>query len=96
MRKYLILALAAAALVAGCTDAQFAKFGALGDPARVTCFSGGVRVLDDFSTGKVSNSESSDGFYYKSRTTGRLQEASGDCQLDYGAERSVGFQPILP
>lgn len=95
MRKSFLLAAVAALSLAACTDAQTAKFGGLGDPARITCYSGGVKVFDDFSTGKVSNEEGSDGYYFKSATTGKLVEMSGDCRLIYNADKPADFKPIL-
>lgn len=81
-------------LVTGCTDAQRAKQAALGDPARVICFSGGRLTFDDFSTGKVENEEHSDGFYFVARSTNRLVSVSGDCNLDYGAEVPANYRPV--
>lgn len=81
--------------LAGCTDARWAKVGGYGDPARVTCYSGGVRVFDDFSTGKVSSEGDSDGYYFKSASTGKLIEMSGDCRLIYNASRPTNFRPVM-
>lgn len=83
-------------MLAACTDAQQAHIGAIGSPARITCYSGGHLVLDDFSTGKVANASESDGYEFKSVTTGRLQQASGDCQVDYGAKAPKGWKALLP
>lgn len=91
-----VSALGLAALATGCTDTQTAHWGALGSAARVTCYSGGYLVLDDFSTGKVANAGNSDGYEFKSQTTGRLQQASGDCQIDYGATNPEGWKATLP
>lgn len=97
MKKIALFAvLAAASLVSACTDASKAKFGALGDSARVICHSGGKVIFDDFSTGKVQNEESSDGYYFVARSTNRLVQTSGECNLDYGAKVPAGFQPIFP
>lgn len=95
------LRLAAAAIlglvaVTACTDARMAGFGAYGDPARVTCYSGGQKIFDDFSTGKVSSEEGSDGFYFVAASTNRLVSVSGDCILDYTSQRPAGFQPVRP
>lgn len=97
MKKLIILAAAALALTASaCTDTQMAHFGALGSEARVTCYSGGKLIFDDFSTGKVANANGSDGYEFKSRTTGRLEQASGDCVVDYGAQPKTGWVATLP
>lgn len=80
--------------IAACTDAHKAKFGAYGDSARVVCFSGGVKTFDDFSTGKVENEENSDGYAFVARSTNRLVQVSGDCNLDYGAKVPADFKPV--
>ena len=82
--------------VTGCTDTQRASLDAYGDSARVTCYSGGEVVADDFSTGKVANASNSDGYEFKSKTTGRLAQFSGDCVIDYGATPARGWQATLP
>jgi hypothetical protein len=84
-------------LVTGCTDTQQAHWGAIGSAARVTCYSGGKVILDDFSTGKVGkNGNGGDGYEFKSATTGRLQQANGDCVVDYGAKPGGDFHAVLP
>jgi hypothetical protein len=93
--KKIILMLALASLGA-CTDTQKAHFGALGNQARVTCYSGGKVIADDYSTGKVSNAGQSDGYEFKSITTGRLEQFSGDCIVDYGAQPTAAFKAVLP
>jgi hypothetical protein len=89
-------ALLAASPLAGCSDARIAKFQALGTPARVTCYSGGRVILDDFSTGKVLSESESDGIYFNSRTTGRLIETSADCVIDHMTTVPAGWTPVLP
>jgi len=98
MRK---LALFAAALVgsfalAGCSDAALSKWDAIGEPGRVTCYSGGELRFDDYSTGKIMNSEQSDGYYFRSATTGKLVESSGDCTIQYGVAPAEGWVATLP
>lgn len=44
----------------------------------------------------MANADGSDGYEFKSVTTGRLQQASGDCQVDYGARRPDGWKAVLP
>lgn len=87
-----ILALGVGAV--GCTQAEADySFSNYGKPARITCFSGGYITVDDFSTGKVSKHGESDGFYYTSQSTGRTQEITGDCSVDYGAPKPQGWTP---
>ena len=73
-------------LVAGCTDAGLGAFTTLGDKAEATCYSGGKEVFKAVSTGKVSNSTNSDGYFAKWRDPqGRefYAEISGTCIIKY-------------
>ena len=97
MKKLIFLATALTALaLAGCTDVQRAHYGAIGSEARVSCYSGGKLIADDFSTGKVQNAGQSDGYEFKSVTTGRLQQFTGACVVDYGASPKPGWVATLP
>lgn len=91
-----IILISLPAALAGCSDAGMAKFSALGTPARVTCYSGGRVILDDFSTGKVGQEHESDGIFFNSRTTGRLVETSADCVVDHMTDVPAGWTPVLP
>lgn len=73
-------------LIGGCTDAEVGKLRALGDPASVKCWSGGVVIFDGESTGKVESEESSDGYYFIDEKTGRPTEVSGNCVIIYGGD----------
>ena len=75
--KKLLLVAALALSLAACTDAARASWGAFGDEATVTCYSGGAVVYEDTSTGKVLGSES--GVIFKSKTTGRYVKTYADC-----------------
>ena len=79
MKYVLILTLAAI----GCTDAAFGKFTAIGDSATVECFSGGKLIGKWQSSGKVANSQQSDGYFFKDKNTGQFVEVSGNCILRY-------------
>lgn len=85
-----------ATALAACTDTQRSHSGAYGDTARVTCYSGGRLIADDFSTGKVSNASQSDGYELRSKTTNRLVQFTGDCVVDYGATPPAGWTATLP
>ena len=95
MRKSFLLVAAAALSLAACTDAQTGKFAALGDPARITCYSGGKVVFDDFSTGKVSPEDGGAGYYFRSATTGKLVEMTGDCRVIYDEQKPADFKPVM-
>ena len=82
--KNLILALTALTVV-GCTDAQQGKISALGGTASVLCYSGEKLIYQGESTGKVSNSESSDGYYFIDRADNKLKEVSGNCVITYNS-----------
>ena len=74
-----IFALIAVAGLAGCTDAERAAFGALGEESQVVCYSGGQPVFSQTSTGKVVQLEGSDGLVFKSKETGGYVRAFADC-----------------
>lgn len=95
LRKSFILAAVAALTLTACTDAQTAKFGGLGNPARITCYSGGKVVFDDFSTGKVSPEDGGAGYYFRSATTHKLVEMTGDCRVIYDEQKPANFTPVL-
>ena len=67
----------------GCTDAQMAKFGGLGNEAKVKCWSGGHVIYEGTSTGKVQSEANSDGYFFKDKASGKLMEVSGDCVITY-------------
>lgn len=76
MKKILMIAALALALTA-CTDAEVSSWGAYGDEATVTCYSGGQEVFKDTSTGKVEGT--GDGVQFRSQTTGRHVRTYADC-----------------
>lgn len=80
IQRSALLALAATDFFAlpSCTDAQRAKVGGLGDEFKVELYSGGKKVREWTSTGKVSNEENTDGYYFKDKDSGKLIEVSGD------------------
>jgi hypothetical protein len=62
-----------------CTDAQQAKLGAYGDTFKVEIVNcDGTITHSWISTGKVSNSENSDGYYFNDLKSGTLIEVSGN------------------
>lgn len=72
--------IAAALVIAGCTDAKRAELFAYGNEATVTCYSGGDTVFADTSTGKVQQIDGDgDGITFKSKATGRYVRAYADC-----------------
>jgi hypothetical protein len=93
MKRLLICAALAAAL-SGCTAADNAYTFNYGNPGRVTCYAVAGPWFDDYSTGKVSKHDTSDGFYFVSQTTNRLTEVTGNCVIDYGAEMPAGFKAV--
>lgn len=66
-------------LVLSCTDAQQAKIGAFGDKFKVELINCDGTVTRFWtSTGKVSNSQNSDGYFFNDEKTGTLIEVSGN------------------
>lgn len=76
MKKLLLLCIAGV-LLAGCTDADQAALFSYGSKTKVECWSGGQKIFDDESTGKVTIDQS--GIYYKSVKTGNLVHTYADC-----------------
>lgn len=64
-----------------CSDAEFAKYKALGDPGDITCYSGGQIIYDGKSTGVILSEEQSDGWLLMDARTNRLVRVSGDCVI---------------
>lgn len=62
----------------GCTDAQRAKIGGLGNPHHVEMYSGGQLVRQWVASGKVESEQNSDGYYFNDYKTGKLIEVAGD------------------
>ena len=79
MKKLLFLvALIAIFGMTSCTDANQAKLGSYGKSHKIEMYSGGKKVREWISTGKVSSESNSDGYYFFDRKTGKLIEVSGD------------------
>ena len=76
MKKLLLLCIASV-LLAGCTDADQAALFSYGSKTKVECWSGGQKIFNDESTGKVTIAQS--GIYYKSVKTGNLVHTYADC-----------------
>lgn len=80
MRK-IGIALATVALGVGCTDADKSRLVALGEPATIECFSGGVSIYKARSTGAIAAEDKSDGWYLRDSATKKLVRVSGDCVI---------------
>ena len=87
MKSLAVLAVVALAL-AGCTDTQRAKISAYGEAGHVVCYSGGTKIVDAWSTGRVMKEDTgADGFAWKG-DDGLLHESNADCVVHHGAKRS--------
>ena len=73
----------AALFMTNCTDATVGKFFSMGGSAHVECYSGGLKIYDGYSTGKVKSEENSDGYFFKEKDTGKFKEVSGNCIITY-------------
>lgn len=76
--KNILIALALTLALAGCTDAEMASFGALGDESDIKCWSGSSVIFEDTSTGKVAQLDG-DGIVFRSKSTGKYVRAYADC-----------------
>jgi len=52
------------------------------NPAEVKCYSGGIKILDLKTKGKVTDDPNSDGFYFQN-TDGSFTEVAADCIFKY-------------
>lgn len=50
--------------------------------AQIVCYSGGQKILDTVSIGKVTDDEDSDGFFFKDQD-GKFKEVNADCIFTY-------------
>lgn len=62
----------------GCTSSTRAKLGGYLNEHTIEMYSGGVKVREWTSVGKVLSEENSDGYYFKDKDTGKLVEVCGD------------------
>ena len=72
-----------AVTLTACTDAQRGKIGAIGENAKVDCWSGGQLIYSGVSSGKISSESQSDGYNFVDEKTGKYMEVSGNCVITY-------------
>ena len=78
MKKYFLAICLCLVMLGACTDAKMSKIGGYGDNFKIEMYSGGTKVREWVSSGKVLSEENSDGYYFKDKETGLLIEVSGD------------------
>lgn len=76
--KRRLIAISALLLLTACSDAIYAKGESYGEPHVIQLWSGGQKVAEWTSTGKVENEPKSDGFFFKDAATGKLVRVSGE------------------
>jgi len=81
MKSFILVVIALTFI--GCTDAAKGKISAYGGTATVVCYSGERLIYSGESTGKVSNSAESDGYYFIDKADNKLKEVSGNCVITY-------------
>ena len=72
------LALVLVLCLVGCTDAEISQLQSYGSPHRIELWSGGQKVREWTSTGKVLSESESDGYYFCDKETGKLVRVTGD------------------
>lgn len=77
MTKYIIASIIALS-ICSCTDASRARLTGYGDEYKVEMYSGGQMVRSWTSSGKVHSEESSDGYFFNDKASGKLIEVAGD------------------
>ncbi len=81
MKKILVVALLG--LLVSCKDATQAQWNALGKRHIITQYGADGVVINKWtSTGNVSNSESSDGWYFEDVVTKKLVEITGTIKIE--------------
>ena len=65
--------------VAACTDTCQAGLSAYGEPHTIICYSGGVKIGEWTSTGKVQNEGNSDGYQFMDSASQKQIRVSGEC-----------------
>lgn len=80
--KKLVFAIALIFSMTACSDAEKAAWGALGEKHRVTLYSGGQKVGEWTTTGKIENESSSDGYYFNDEKTGKLVSVTGTLVIE--------------
>ena len=68
-------------LLAGCSHANRARMLSNGRDHQVIQFSGGRKVGEWVSNGRVYTEEHSGGYYFEDKATGKIVEVSGDIQI---------------
>ncbi|BAV39414.1 hypothetical protein BPT24_296 [Tenacibaculum phage pT24] len=76
-----LLLFAVALGMQSCTDASRASLGSYGSEFEITMYSGGNVVGKWTSTGRVSTEESSDGYKFKDKETGKFVRVTGDLTI---------------
>jgi hypothetical protein len=77
-----VAGIACTLLTAGYTDSDKANLDSYGSKATVTCYSGGVSIYNDESSGKVSIGEGECGVYNKSSKTDYFVHTYADCIVE--------------
>lgn len=80
MKKLIVLSMLL--FCVSCTEAEKASFKALGNPAKIKCYSGGVLIYEGSSTGRVSTVMNSDGWAFEDVKTGKFVRISGTCVIE--------------
>lgn len=78
MKKLFVFLSLSLFTLSSCTDATKSQFGGLGDKHKVEMYSGGKKIREWVSTGKVQSSSSSDGYYFRDQECDCNVEVSGD------------------
>lgn len=76
--KKLITLIAVAALFSSCTSAERSKIMGYGGNFKIEMYSGGQKVREWISNGKVLSESGSNGYYFTDSSNGKLVEVDGD------------------
>lgn len=96
MKKLFLLAILLIAFLISCRDSTKAQYAALGEDSKIELVNADGSVTHSWiSSGKVLTEESSDGYYFMDRATGKLVRVSGNLIITVAepGERIITIKP---
>lgn len=82
MKKFIALSMLLSLAACDWFSASVGKLTKLGGDMKVSCYSGGKKVLSDITKGQPQNEQQTDGYYWVSRVDNKYREASMDCVFE--------------
>ena len=77
MKKNYVVICASCLLFTGCTKAEYSQLTGFGKDYNISVYSGGQKIKEFISSGKVLTEKESDGWFFMNKETGKLVRISG-------------------